>query len=208
MVYLIYNVLMNRQTNKQFGIWKCVECGVEKPATAHQKRKKYCSNKCVSAAYKIRLIGENNGNYKNAGIKICCVCQKQYKNYNKRSRYCSIKCRDVEGNDALRHNARKDANHNAMVEALVKGGAVVKDTSKLMQGFPDLLVWYMDKWHLVEIKNPETSYGKKGLSKSQEKFANEWKGGPVMIIRTQEDVDKFLIGEFEELNQVRGQICL
>jgi len=189
---------------QEFGIWTCAVCKVEKRATVHQKRKKYCSNACVSIAYKVALLGKQNPNFRNAGIKICKVCKKQYKSYDKRRKYCSMVCRDVEGNEALRHNARKDANHNEIVEILEKGGIIVKDTSKLMQGFPDLLVWHMDAWHLVEIKNPNTAYGKKGLSKSQQKFADDWRGGPVFIMRTKEDAEKFIIGEFAEIDQVGG----
>jgi len=185
-------------------IWTCKVCKVQKVATAHLKRQTYCSKSCMSIAYKVELLGANNPNFSNAGIRICKVCNKEYKNYNKTRKYCSMACRDVEGNEALRHNARKDANHNELVEILEKGGMVVKDTSKLMQGFPDLLVWHMEAWHFVEIKNPNTAYGKKGLSKSQQKFADDWKGGPVFILRTKEDAEKFIIGEFAEIDQVGG----
>jgi Holliday junction resolvase/endogenous inhibitor of DNA gyrase (YacG/DUF329 family) len=190
--------------SKVFGLWHCQQCGIAKTATVHQKRKKYCSNKCVSIAYKSRMLGENNGNYSNAGNKICKVCEIKFKHYSKTRQYCSLKCRDVEGNEALRHNARKDANHNEIVEILEKGGVVVRDTSKLMRGFPDLLAWHMDQWHLIEIKNPNTAYGKKGLSRLQQEFATTWKGGPVFIMRTAEDANKFIIGEFSEIDKIGG----
>jgi hypothetical protein len=201
----INNLKKAQLTNseKQFGVWKCLECGIEKKATVHQNRKKYCSSSCVSIVYKKTLKGSNNPNYSNAGLKICLFCEKEYKNYNKKSIFCSIKCRNEYGNIHLRNNARKDNNHNYIVSLLKQGGAVVKDMSKAMNGMPDLLVWHMEKWHLIEIKNPETSYGKKGLSPSQKKFAEEWKGGPVMIVQTKEDVDKFLIGEFKDLEYIK-----
>jgi hypothetical protein len=189
---------------KHFEIWSCVVCKIQKPATAHQKRKKYCSKNCMAIEYKNRFKGENNANYKNSEIRICKVCQKEYKSYNKKRKYCSQDCFQAIGKDNVRFAAKKDNNHHIIVDALEKGGVVVKDTSKLMQGFPDLLVWHMKAWHLIEIKNPDTAYGKKGLSKSQKKFAENWQGGPVFIIRTSQDVEKFIIGEFDEIDQVGG----
>jgi protein-arginine kinase activator protein McsA len=203
-----------KNKSKVFDVWVCKHCGVEKKGTVHQKRKKYCSNKCVSEVYKEELKGNKNPNYRDEGIKTCFICKIQYKNYNKTTKFCSMKCRDIHGlSPVMRNNARKDENHNMIVELLEKGGAIVKDMSKAMYGFPDLLVWHFEKWHLVEIKNPKTYYGKQGLNKLQKKWAEEWRGGPVFIMRTEEDVDKFIIGEFEEIDQVKNkpqetnQIC-
>lgn len=190
---------------KTFNIWRCLHCGTEKPATVHQKRKKYCSNKCVSEVYKLEMLGNKNPNYRNAGIKFCLECKLPFRSYNKTRVYCSQKCYQVEVSESLRHNARKDANHNELVKILEEGGVIVRDTSKLMRGFPDLLCWHMEAWHLVEIKNPNTSYGKKGLSKLQEQFATDWKGGPVFIMRTAEDANKFIMGEFSALDKMGGQ---
>lgn len=191
--------------NKVTGIWKCAECQTEKRATAHQKRQKYCSKECMAKAYTIRLKGINNPHYSNANYRVCKVCGKKYQSYQKTTKFCSMKCRDVEGlSPSMRMNAKKDANHNKIVSILKKGGAIVKDLSRASNGIPDLAVWHMKQWHLVEIKNPETSYGKKGLSKSQQKFADEWNGGPVFIIRTEDEAEKFLIGEFDDLIHVAG----
>lgn len=195
-----------KNRNKVFDVWTCKKCGIEKRATVHQKRQKYCSSKCVSEVYKEELKGNKNPNFKNSGLRICIVCEKQYKHYNNRSILCSVNCRNIYGlSPAMRNNARKDENHNMIVELLEKGGAIVKDMSKAMYGFPDLLVWHFEKWHLVEIKNPKTNYGKQGLNKLQKKWAEEWQGGPVFIMRTEEDVDKFIIGEFEEIDQVKNK---
>jgi len=194
-----------KNISKIVDVWKCQLCKIEKPATVHQKRKKYCSNKCVSKIYKNTLIGINNPNYKNGGEKICSICKKKYKNYNKTTKFCSMECRNIHGlSKEMRNNAKKDNNHNLIVELLEKGGVIVKDMSKAMNGFPDLLVWYFDAWHLIEIKNPDTYYGKKGLNKLQMKFAQDWKGGPVYIVRTKNDVNSFLIGEFANIEKVQG----
>lgn len=196
---------LEKNKSKIYGVWKCKTCQKEAKATSHQLRKTYCSNICMSKDYKVRLIAENNPNYSNAGIKTCEICQKLYKNYSKKSRFCSMACRDKHGlSPEMRHNAKKDANHNEIVGYLESGGAFVIDCSKMMHGMSDLLVWHIEQWHLVEIKNPKTAYGKKGLNPSQMKFANNWQGGPVYIIRTKNDVDSFLIGEFEKIDKVGG----
>lgn len=192
--------------HKSRGFWECKNCKkkILNPIL-HQLRKTYCSNSCMSNDYKVRLAGENNPHYLNSGNKTCEQCNKEFKHYLKSRRFCSMACRDKHGLSlGMRNNARKDSNHNEMVEYLQKGNAVVKDCSKMMHGMPDLLVWHMEAWHLVEIKNPNTSYGKKGLSPSQLKFANEWQGGPVYIVRTKEDCELFLIGELKKLDHFGG----
>jgi endogenous inhibitor of DNA gyrase (YacG/DUF329 family) len=194
-----------KNKSKPFGIWKCKTCQKEARATIHQLRKTYCSNACMSQDYKVRLLGQNNPHYSDASKRICEICQKTYKSYQKTTRFCSMGCRDKNGLSAgMRHNAKKDDNHNEIVGYLEAGGAFVIDCSKMMHGMSDLLVWHIEQWHLVEIKNPKTSYGKKGLNPSQMKFANNWQGGPVYIVRTKEDVDSFLIGEFEKIDKVGG----
>ena len=192
--------------HKSKGFWECKKCKKQiLSPTAHQMRKTYCSNACMSEDYKVILSGKNNPNYSNAGTKTCEQCNKQFNHYLKTRRFCSNQCRFMHGlSPGMRHNAKKDANHNEIVSYLQNGGAVVKDCSKMMHGMPDLLVWHMEAWHLVEIKNPNTSYGKKGLSPSQQKFADEWQGGPVFIVRTKEDVDLFLIGELKKLDHFGG----
>lgn len=40
---------------------------------------------------------------------------------------------------------------------------------------------------LVEIKNPETSYGKSGLRDSQKIFASRWRGSPIAVVRTEQE---------------------
>ena len=42
---------------------------------------------------------------------------------------------------------------------------------------------------LVEYKNPETRYGKAGLNPLQQSIADNWRGGPVYVVSTVEEVD-------------------
>lgn len=71
---------------------------------------------------------------------------------------------------------RKDKNQNPIVEALEKCGASVIDLSSLGEGIPDLLVGFKGKSFLIEIKNPENSYGRGGLNARQRTWHANWKG--------------------------------
>lgn len=193
--------------NKVYGIWTCAQCGVEKKATAHQKRQKYCSHVCMANAYKTSLAGINNPNYSNAGYKTCKLCGNKFKSYAKNRVFCSKKCTNEEfAKFAMRIKAKKDANHNEIVAILEAGGAVVKDMSTQGRGFPDILVWHLEAWYLIEIKNPKTEYGRKGLNKNQLDFVKDWKGGPVFIMRTNEEAKNFVDGKLELLEIVGGEI--
>lgn len=82
----------------------------------------------------------------------------------------------------VKYGAKKDANHAEIVEALKGHGAYVIDTSGMGQGFPDLILGYAGKTLLMEIKNPKTSYGRRGLNKNQEKWRQAWTGGPYSVV--------------------------
>lgn len=74
----------------------CIICGNEIiDSKVHLETRKTCSRKCVGILFKTQLAGENNPNYKNAGIKNCNFCGKEYKSYNKKSKYCSHICSDT-----------------------------------------------------------------------------------------------------------------
>jgi len=71
----------------------CSYCETEfdkKPS--HLTKFNYCSRACQAEHLKETLKGENNPNWKNAGIKICLKCGKEFKSYNKNSKYCSSNC--------------------------------------------------------------------------------------------------------------------
>jgi hypothetical protein len=182
-----------------FDTWRCARCGGERPATVHQRRQTYCSTECMAQAYSDRMSGQSNPNFKGAGWRTCEHCGTEFHNYSKTRRFCSLACRD-RGSFHLRTNAKKDANHDLIVGVLTKGGAFVRDLSRAMFGVPDLLVWHRNAWHLIEVKNPKTSYGRRGLNKAQAAWANEWSGGPVYVIRTVDDAAEFLAGSLVALN--------
>ncbi len=157
----------------------------------------------MAEVYKTQLKGSANPNFRNAGITNCLACGKQFKTYHD-NKYC---CKLCAIKNMPRTAAKKDSNHEKIVEELEAGGARCMDMSKMGNGFPDLLVWHLDMWHVVEIKNPQTAYGKKGLNKRQKEWATEWQGGPVYVVRTSEDCQNFVSGRFEMIENEGGCSC-
>lgn len=82
----------------------------------------------------------------------------------------------------MRYGAKKDANHDEIVDALKAVGVSVIDMSHVGKGFPDLIIGFRSETILVEIKNPKTAYGKKGLNKNQQKWKEQWIGGPYCVV--------------------------
>lgn len=74
----------------------------------------------------------------------------------------------------MRYARRVDANQAEIVDALRKAGAKVK----IVHQPYDLQVWIGDRTMYVEVKNPKTGYGRKGMN---EKQAEEAQGLPVYM---------------------------
>ena len=72
-----------------------------------------------------------------------------------------------------------DANQPEIVRALKACGASVVDLHAMGGGCPDLLVGYRGKDYKMEVK---TAKGE--LRDSQEDFARDWKGSPVIVVRS------------------------
>lgn len=85
------------------------------------------------------------------------------------------------------HRGRVDINQPAIVKALEAVGASVLVTSDLGQGLPDLVVGFRLVNYLLEVKNPATSYGRRGLNPLQERWATLWTGSPVRVVRSTEE---------------------
>lgn len=82
----------------------------------------------------------------------------------------------------MRRAARLDANQKQIIDALNAAGACVLDMSRVGGGFPDLIVGFQSKTILMEIKNPKTAYGRKGLNDNQLKWKESWIGGPYCVV--------------------------
>jgi hypothetical protein len=157
-------------------------------------RSKYCLNHKKEAAInktaKIKLGRPIDLNKKKS--KLCLQCHKQFEHYKSREKnYCSYQCHIDSGGAwraglaakeaTMKYGAKKDANHHEIVDALQKAGAYVLDMSHVGKGFPDLIVGFQSKTILMEIKNPKTAYGKKGLNKNQLKWKEHWSGGAYCV---------------------------
>lgn len=201
------NLVLADAANKRkfagrFEVWKCWTCGKEAPATVHQMRKSYCSTHCMAEGYKVRLKGSNNPNYRDAGWQTCINCGERFQSYAER-KYCGMRCRNA-GEYRGVGRTRKDANHHSIVDTIRKVGGSVIDISVMGQGAPDLIVMTRKGIQLAEIKNTATSYGRKGLSTRQRKWAELWRGGPVYVLRTDQDAINLVTGNFEALEGIGG----
>ena len=91
----------------------------------------------------------------------------------------------------MRTAARVDANQKKIVDALRRCGASVLITSQLKNCF-DCLVGYNGKNYIVEIKDGRKPPSKRKLTKGEQKFADNWRGGKYNIIESVEDAINML----------------
>jgi Holliday junction resolvase len=89
----------------------------------------------------------------------------------------------------MRRRARTDGNHREIVAALRALGCSVADTSRLGDGFPDLVVAMNKKSTvLVEIKDGAKPPSARQLTEAEREFRDAWKG----CYRVVESVDDAL----------------
>ena len=92
-----------------------------------------------------------------------------------------------------RRAARRDANHKDVAATFRALGCSVFETDRVGEGFPDLVIGMAGANLLVELKNPETHYGRGGLSKSQTKFNDAWRGDKVIVITSPDEAAAFVL---------------
>lgn len=139
----------------------------------------------------------------------CAQCAVRYHTYEKGRLYCSYPCFVASGGPlragleaakaTMRYGAKRDANHTEIIDTLRSCGVAVYDTASIGNGFPDLVAWASNGWHLIEIKNKKTGYGKRGLNPIQRKWAEQWKGGPIILIHSIDEATRFAAGDMSEL---------
>lgn len=93
----------------------------------------------------------------------------------------------------MRRKARRDDNHNAVADTFRALGCSVFETDRVGEGFPDLVVGMQGDSLLIEVKNPETHYGRGGLNKTQSAFAAAWRGSPVTVITSPDEAAAFVL---------------
>ena len=98
----------------------------------------------------------------------------------------------------MRRAANVDANQKEIVEFFRDEGATVAVTSMVGAGFPDLVIGYMGRNILVEIKDGKKPPSKKRLRDEQLAFFNSWGGDCVVV----ESCD----GAQILLDEIRGSI--
>lgn len=142
-------------------------------------------------------------------IQACAMCGANFKSFlSQKRKYCSYKCHLDSGGAfragmaakkaTMKYGPKKDANHNELMLVIRKHCAVY-DVSTSGMGIPDGLAWINGAWHLFDIKNPQTGYGKRGLNPTQKKWLSQDKGGPIYLLYTIEDAEKFATGNFDGL---------
>lgn len=109
---------------------------------------------------------------------------------------------------------KKDANHANIASAfIVFGCSVAHVSSDEKAGIPDLVCGLLGRDHFVEIKKPlvpgKVSPSQSALSPEQVKFAAEWRGAPVQMVRTPEDAAKLVqLWRLEASNADRAALLL
>ena len=89
----------------------------------------------------------------------------------------------------MNRHSKKDANHNELVATFERLGCTVAQLHACgLPGFPDVAVGAMGRTWLVELKNPQSAYGRAGLNENQSAFARDWRGGKVYTISSVDEV--------------------
>jgi hypothetical protein len=169
-------------------LWTCAGgCGKSETKSPSRLARPMCAP-CRFASYK----GDGNPNFRNASARTCQQCGEGFHSYQPTRKYCSLACYRKAPQPAyvprplqeggMRRAPRKDANHAVVVAALEAFGVSVIDTSSMGGGFPDLICGFAGQTILMEIKNPKTAYGRKGLNANQLRWKEDWKGGPYAVV--------------------------
>jgi hypothetical protein len=199
----------------------CERCGDR--YHSYNKARRFCSQECYQAArpaapmkqMKLRLVKpEPIPKDRPARMeKTCLQCGASFKLSPCQSGrlYCSYACHLASGGAfragiaarqaTMKYGAKKDANHGEVFDALRKHCAVY-DFSAAGCGLPDGIAWVGGEWRLFDVKNPKTGYGRRGLNKVQKKWLAQWKGGPVYLIHSTDEAERFGRGEFDGIKFV------
>jgi hypothetical protein len=175
---------------------------------------KTCSKECkriaIAAKWSMHPVSE-------VRKRICIQCSATYHSYNKGRLYCSYPCFVASGGPfraGLRasqmkriYGSKQDANHREIVDAMRAVGTAIYDLSQMGHGVPDGIAWTAQQWRFFEIKNPKTSYGRRGLNVVQRKWLSQWKGGPVYVLTSLDEALAFARGKLDGLNCITPEDC-
>lgn len=177
---------------------------------AHHKSCVYCGQlfRCCKTSSKTTCSSSCSGSLRSSKetIKTCAMCGVDYRSPPSQNRkFCSYKCHLDSGGAfkagmaaakaIMKYGPKRDANHSELFAVLRKHCAVY-DVSTSGMGIPDGIAWINGAWHLFDIKNPKTGYGKRGLNQVQKKWLSQAPGGPIYLLYTVEDAENFATGKF------------
>ena len=90
----------------------------------------------------------------------------------------------------MKRRGSRDKNHKILSDRFEALGCTVADLALAgVNGLPDVACGVMGRTFLVEYKNPETAYGRRGLNSDQQRFAERWRGGMIYCVSTVDEVD-------------------
>lgn len=81
----------------------------------------------------------------------------------------------------MRRAAKVDGNHSDVVDALEAAGATVQSLAAVGRGCPDLLVGYLGRNWLFEVKDGSLSPSRRALTDDQIKWHGGWRGAVEVI---------------------------
>lgn len=187
--------------------------GPRKQREANHKTCAFCNElfKCCKTSSKTTCSPSCSSALKTSRetIKTCAMCGVDYRSSPSQGRkYCSYKCHLDSGGAfkagmaaakaTMKYGPKRDANH-AELFAVLRKHCAVYDVSTSGMGIPDGLAWVNGAWHLFDVKNPKTGYGKRGLNPIQKKWLSQAQGGPIYLLYTAEDAENFATGKFDGL---------
>lgn len=82
---------------------------------------------------------------------------------------------------------RVDANQKALTEALRARGCSVQPIHEVGKGTPDLLVGYMGRNYLFEIKDGDKPFSRRQLTDDEREWHKRWKG-QVNVVHSIEEI--------------------
>lgn len=205
-------------------IKKCANCSKE--YSHYSKIRKFCSKPChveFSNKNRVKKVKPKKKRVvKTKLVKVkkekkvrssreCLFCKKTFFYSPSQNRiYCSYKCHIDNGGarragDAAvkamkKYGAKKDANHKEIFDVLQKL-IPTKDLSAAGFGVPDGIGWVNGGWHLFDVKNPNSGYGRRGLNNRQKEWINNWNGGHVYLLYNIDDALNFAKGDFLKLKR-------
>jgi len=96
---------------------------------------------------------------------------------------------------SVRRAAKKDDNHQSVVQALRQLGAFVQDLGGVGQGCPDLLVGFRGAWHLLEVKDGDKAPSKRTLTPAEIEFVVGLRNrAPVHVVESETQAVRVVTG--------------